>query len=210
MSFPSIVRSGFSLYWRKFAYKLLGELRSMLLGILGTTGLFSLLQHSLKMALCKKSRVRITQHLAAFIEDLHTLALDVSNRPTRIGELFPKHPEDVGGLTDACKHRLGGVVFPSPDLGIPPMVWREEVPLNIQAEVVTEDNPTGTITNSDLELAATILQEKLLGEFDIAEKTILTGCDNTPSVAWRHKGSNSLDGASAYLLRFAALQQRLL
>jgi hypothetical protein len=194
----------------KEAYRLLGELRSMLLGISGAAGLFSLLQNALKTALRQKHRVRVTPHLAAFFADLHMLAKDVANRPTRIAELYPKAQEDVGGLTDACKHGLGGVIFPSPALGIPPIVWREPVPDDLQAAVVTEDNPHGTITNSDLELAATILQEALLGKFDIAEQTILTGCDNTPAVTWRHKGSNSLDGASAYLLRVASLLQRRL
>jgi hypothetical protein len=53
---------------------------------------------------------------------------DVANRPTGIAELYPKSEEDTRRLTDACKHALGGVIFPAPALGIPPIVWREPVP----------------------------------------------------------------------------------
>jgi hypothetical protein len=198
---------------QKKAQQLLGELRStMSIGIPGSAGLFSLLQAALTDALRNKQRVRVTRHLAAHLQDLVTLAQDVATRPTQVAELFPRYPADVHGLTDACQTGMGGVmIFGQTELGLPPTVWQAPVPLLLQSQMITEDNPQGTLTtNSDLELATTVLQhDAILGTFPIAKaRTILTGCDNTPAVAWRQKGSNSLEGPSAYLLRLAALQQR--
>jgi hypothetical protein len=190
------------------AYKLLGELRSMQLGIPGAAGLLSLLQNCLKVALHHKRRVRLNRPARDHLKDLLTLASDVERRPTRIAELFPVHPAHVYGCTDASKAGFGGAVLPAPKENIPPTVWRHPVPVDLQAILVSDDNPTGTLTNSDLELAGTLLHEGILAEYDIAEKLVVTGCDNTPAVSWRQKGSNSLKGPSAYLLREAALHQR--
>jgi hypothetical protein len=84
-------------------------------GRLQTTG------HSLKIALRKKSHKRITQHLAAFVNDLHTLALDVSNLPTRIAELFPKNPDHPMFQETMNQTKFGGslssqssILFPFP------------------------------------------------------------------------------------------------
>jgi hypothetical protein len=40
---------------------------------------------------------------------------------------------------------------------MPPSVWREAFPHDIAADVITDDNLAGSITNSDLELAAEVL-----------------------------------------------------
>jgi hypothetical protein len=40
---------------------------------------------------------------------------------------------------------------------MPPLVWRERFPRDIEADIITDDNPSGSITNSDLELAAEVL-----------------------------------------------------
>ena len=40
---------------------------------------------------------------------------------------------------------------------MPPVVWRVEWPQEVKDALVTWNNPTGTITNSDLEMAAELL-----------------------------------------------------
>lgn len=189
------------------ARKLLGEIRSMLLAVSGGSGFLSHLQFALRSS--PGSRVRLNRPARDQIETLYELAKDVTSRPTRIAELFPMHPAHARGTCDASGTGAGGVWFASEELKTPPIFWRVEWPNDIQARLVSFENPNGDLTNSDLELAGTILQEGVLGaETSIAEKTIFTAGDNTASIAWRHKGSNSLDGPSAYLLGEASLQQR--
>jgi hypothetical protein len=76
-------------------------------------------------------------------------------------------------------------------------------PLSIQQKLVSFTNPTGTVTNSDVELAGVIAQH-----FDIRESTTATLSDNTPAVIWSRKGSTTSLKAPAYLLRMASRHQR--
>ena len=167
--------------------KLLGELRSMLLAVSGGAGFFSQLQ--LALAKTKSRRVRLTKGAKDHLQDLYTLALDISNRPTRIAELFPAEPGHFLGMCDASGEGVGGVYMS--DNG-DAYAWRCEWPDYIRDALITEWNPSGIVTNSDLKLAGTLLQESVIATtHDIREKTIRTGCDNTPAVAWRNKGSTS-------------------
>jgi hypothetical protein len=76
-------------------------------------------------------------------------------------------------------------------------------------KLVSFSNPRGTVTNSDLELAAGLVQHDVAAQaFDIQERTISSGSDNTPTIAWQTKGSTTTTGAPAYLLRLQALHQR--
>ena len=91
----------------------------------------------------------------------------------------------------------------------PPYVWRDPFPPHVQALLVSWSNPTGTISNSDLECAASLAQQDTLAQAEnVAEAQMDVGSDNTPTVAWRTKGSTSTTGPAAYLLRLAALHQR--
>jgi hypothetical protein len=90
-----------------------------------------------------------------------------------------------------------------------PILWRSPFPPYIQDALVSWDNPAGSVTNSDLELAASIAhQDVLVHAFDLRERTIHTGSDNTPTVYWQRKGSTTTAKAPARLLRLQALHQR--
>ena len=183
--------------------KLLGELRSMVLAISGGPGLFSQLQFALQQA--EGTRVRLHRSARDHLQDLYLLALDLARRPTYLRELFPADPGHVLGATDAALSGMGGVVF-TPD---GPRFWRAEFPDDIQRNMVSDTNPDGIYTNSDFELAATVLHEGVIGHtFDITHLTTRTGSDNIPTVAWRNKGSTTTKGSAAYLLRVASLFQR--
>lgn len=135
------------------------------------------------------------------------MAQDICNRPTRIAELVMDDPL-VYGTVDAASSGMGGAIFPINDDN-PPIAWHTPFPHHIQQRLVRFDNPHGTITNSDLELAGTIAQEHVVASnYDVRERTIGTGCDNSPAVSWRRKGSTTTTGPAAYLLREAGLQQR--
>ena len=65
------------------------------------------------------------------------------------------------------------------------------------------------LSQSDLELAGTIGHDSVLASsVPIQHLTTCTFTDNTPTVAWQHKGSVTSTGPAAYLLRLSALHCR--
>lgn len=74
---------------------------------------------------------------------------------------------------------------------------------------MTSDQPKGTISISDLELAALIAHKDVLARHHpIAERTIWTATDNKAALSWSTKGSATSTAARAYLLRLNSLHQR--
>ena len=66
------------------------------------------------------------------------------------------------GACDAAAPGMGGVAFiPLPDGTIRLILWRERFPASVQAALVSDKNPHGTITNSDLELAGSVAQNDI-------------------------------------------------
>ena len=87
---------------------------------------------------------------------------------------------------------------------MPPVVGRVAFPMDISHSVVSLSNPAGSITNSDLELAAEVLVvgELLAKALVIKHQPIGTLCDNTPIVSWIKKmASKSTSPAARRLLR---------
>jgi hypothetical protein len=188
--------------------QILGELRSMALAIPAAIGLFSVLQEALKSGDGK--RVRLTTHTHAFLDDFRWLVEDVGSRPTEISEIVPDAIPATKGVCDASGHGLGGVYFvPLPNGQTLPMLWRQQWPSSIPTRLISSSNPKGDITNSELELAATIAQFDVLSQaFDIHSHTIHNLFDNSATVAWQRKEAASTAGPVAYLLRLHALHQR--
>ena len=60
------------------------------------------------------------------------------------------------GIVDASKEGVGGVVFGITHECVP-TVFRMEWPKEVRDQLQTEENPGGTITNSDLEMAGLVL-----------------------------------------------------
>jgi hypothetical protein len=168
---------------------LLGELRSMVLAVPGARGLFSVLQLALKVRLEEGTRLRLTDQVHAVLRDFRALATELQSRPTRISELVPSMTPATMGAQDAAGKGMGVVHFvPMPDGSIAPLLWRAQFPRSVQNRLITYANPTGTITNSDLELSASIAQHDVLArEVDVREATMLNFSDNTPTVYWQRK-----------------------
>jgi hypothetical protein len=188
-------------------HKVLGELRSMVLAIPGGRGLFSLLQTGFKFK--DKNRIRITPAIRAQLQDFEHLARDLGSRPTKLSEIAPDTPAALGAC-DAAGPGMGGVwLAATTQSTLSPLLWRAPFPSEIQARLVSDKNPRGDITNSDLELAGTIgHQDILVQNRDCRDRTISTLSDNIPAVAWQRKGSTTTTGAAAYLLRLNSLHQR--
>jgi hypothetical protein len=190
--------------------QLVGELRSMVLAVPGCRGLFSVLQQVLKVRTEDDIRARLYIEVHAILRDFRSLARDLKNRPSHIAELIQADTPATIGAQDAAGTGMGGVHFvPLPDGTIAPLLWRSPFPPAVQTRLVSFSNPGGTITNSDLELAASVAQHKfLVTQVDAREATIHNFSDNTATVFWQRKGAVSNSGPTARLLRLQALHQR--
>jgi hypothetical protein len=122
--------------------------------------------------------------IRAALNDLCLLIRILGSRPTHVREILIDMPHYVGYL-DTAGEAAGGVWFP---LGhtMPPVIWRLAFPPDIAQDVVSLSNPQGSITNSDLELAAEALAVGVLiaKAVIIKHQPIGTLCINSPTVRW--------------------------
>jgi hypothetical protein len=93
-------------------------------------------------------------------------------------------------------------------------VWRVQLPKDVTNAVVSTTNPTGHLTNSDLEMAGMLLQEAVLeavlGPALMINVQAAMGCDNSLAVAWTTRmATHSASPISFRLLRGLAMRQRL-
>jgi hypothetical protein len=188
-------------------HKVLGELRSVTLGLPGASGLFRTLRETLHHP--SQRRIHLTLAVHDFMDEFQALASTLSSRPTRIAELLPQPPSTIGS-SDASGVGLDSVHFiPLPDGTIQPILWHQPLPSNIDANLITNDNPSGTITMNDFELAASVAHHDVLAQYDnILSLTTHNFHDNTTAVYWKCKRSATTMKAAAYLLRLEALHQR--
>ena len=187
-------------------HKVLGELRSMSPALPGTRGLFSVLQAALQHT--ERHRLRITQRIHDLANDFLLLVQSVYERPTRLAELVPTAPSDIGAC-DACQVGMGGVWFDALDDRTPPILWRQRFPVHVANDLVTSDNPLGSLSISDFELTGVIAHKAVLShDRDVSERTMWIASDNRAAVAWATKGSATSLAARSHLLRLNALHQR--
>jgi hypothetical protein len=168
----------------------------MSLALPGTRGLFSVLQEDLRHKSHDGKRLRLRRPVHDFLDDFRWLAKEVGSRPTSIDELVAQ-PPSMFGATDASGLGMGGVFF-LPDGR--PYLWRKAFPHKVAWQLVTADNPTGSVSISDLELAATVAQSDVMCQLvDVSGRT---------QCGWQTKGSTTATGLAAYLLRLQAIHQR--
>ncbi|CAK9058977.1 Uncharacterized protein (Fragment), partial [Durusdinium trenchii] len=194
-------------------HKVLGELRSMSLALPGSRGLFSALQKALQLH--KGKRVALNRDVHQALRDFRWILNNLSERPTRIAELVPLLPSALGHH-DASGAGAGGVWFPAQGIHprhgklSPPILWRYQWPQKIASQLITDKNPHGTISISDLELAGGLLHlDVLCQHYDARERTILSKTDNLATLYWQRKGSATSDKVPPHLLRLFGIHQRL-
>jgi len=90
--------------------KILGELRSMAIGIPGSRGFFSLLQNEIKFS--DQGRIRLMTAMVDQLSDFEYLANSLNTCPTSLAELVPDHPVAIGPH-DASRTGMGGVWLPA-------------------------------------------------------------------------------------------------
>ena len=179
----------------------------MALALPGAKGLFSHIQEELSHMNGK--RFILTQGMHAALSDLRWLTDDPAKRPTHLYELVPL-PPSVDGYHDAPRTICGRVILPvstavsreikanpSTSLTYPypeapqPMVWRANFPPDVVANLVIWSNPTGGTTNSDLDMAGSVLNNDDVEKcFNVQEQTVLSRTDNMETMWWQHLPSN--------------------
>jgi hypothetical protein len=141
--------------------------------------------------------------------DTGALIIDLARRPTHVSELVA-HNLDYIGFCDASAFGAGGVWF-SGTRAIQPSVWRLEFPVDITNQVISDQNPTGVLTNSDLEMAGVLLHYLALEQIvpDLTHAQAAIGYDKSPAVAWTKQMTTWASSPVAYrLLRGLAMRQR--
>jgi hypothetical protein len=122
--------------------------------------------------------------LVVNIRGCRTLLRESTNDPNRCRELVSGWPDYVG-IVDASSHGVGGVVIGerTPCL---PTVFCWKWPADITSNVRSTSNPTGWITNSDLEMASVLLRWLVLEEVcdPLLEKRVTLFSNNSPTVSW--------------------------
>ncbi len=130
----------------------------------------------------------VHREVRAALLDLRQLVTTLAARPTHVREILPAQDPDYIGYCDASAFGTGGVWF-SGTSSVRETVWRLQWPPDITAAVVSESNPTGALTNSDLEMAAVVLHLNVIEPLvpSMHHKSMQIHSDNTPSVAWLTK-----------------------
>ena len=131
------------------------------------------------------------------------------SQPTSIAEIISDHHPAINGAYDAATSGMGCVHFVPTDTKKIPLLWQQRFPDWICQELCLFANPKGFITNSDLKLAGSIVNNDILAQAaNVCEKTIYISYDNITAVFWQRKGATTTLGLAAFLLRLQALHQR--
>ena len=89
----------------------------------------------------------------------------------RLAEVVLDYPSVIG-LVDATKLGMRDILFA---LGHPPTLWHAAFPPEIQERLISFNNPSGDLTNSDLEQAGILAQADVAASlYDLWKLTLLT------------------------------------
>jgi hypothetical protein len=103
------------------------------------------------------------------------------------------------------RHGVGGVILGELS-DLPPTVVRLQWPEDISTDLVSFENPTGKINNSDLELAGLLLLWLCLEGTDLALKHVALFSDNSLTISWVTKMASRKLRVAAQLVRALALR----
>jgi hypothetical protein len=140
------------------------------------------------------------------IEGCRTLLRESTKQPTRCRQLVTGWPDYIG-FVDASSHGAGGVVIGELSPCVP-TIFRWQWPEEVARDIITEHNPGGNITNSDLEMAGIILlwftMEEVCGPLEEKRITLLN--DNSPSIGWTTKLASKSSMVAEHLIQALALR----
>ena len=143
--------------------------------------------------------------LPSALSDFGILLHIVASCPSHCHELIKAEPGYIG-FCDASTLGAGGVWFTGAH-PLQPTVWRVPWPIPIRAALVSFQHLSGTISNSDLEMAGMLLHYLVLEQLAPLHHVHITAwCDNTPTVSWTNKLSASRSPIAGRLTRALAIR----
>ena len=184
--------------------QLAGKLQHASYGIPGGRGLFSPIQMAM---VGNPNFITLTDDLVEILADWRYIIGFMESHPTSILQLVVDYPAYLG-YSDACGLGAGGI-WCSGLKSLQPVLWQVEWPKDIQANLVTAENPTGSVTINDLELAGAVLNWlalELQPNVILKHQHVGTYCDNTSAVAWAYKLRTSKSKIASRLLRLLSLR----
>ena len=143
------------------------------------------------------------------LAECRTFLRESTSKPTKCTSLVSAWPDYVG-ITDASSFGAGGIIV-GENKSTPLTVFRVQWPQEITEAVVSANNPTGTITNSDLEMAGLLLLWLAMEETcdDLEGAHVALFSDNTPTVSWVQRMAAKHSDVAMQLLRALALRLQL-
>ena len=148
-------------------------------------------------------KVKLKADQVQALKDFRSLLHIMTKRPTLCRQLIMQYPSFIG-YCDACKYGAGGVWLAG-SKSLHPIVWRLKWPPSIVDMVKDDDNPDGTLTINELEMAGVLLHylhlEALL---DLKDEHVAIWSDNMSAVAWTCKQGSSLSRVGQCLARALA------
>ena len=86
------------------------------------------------------------------------------------------------------------------------LAWQVPWPVSIHAALISSQNPSGTISNSDLEMAGMFLHYLVVEHLALlCHVHVAAWCDNTPTISWTNKFSASCSPITGCLTRALAM-----
>ncbi len=147
--------------------------------------------------------------LQSAISNWRTPLRESTSRPTCCRELVAGWPNFVG-VVDASSHGVGGVIIGKLSKCLP-TIFHFQWPPDITANVVSDSNPKGKITNSNLKLAGLVIlwlmMEHVCGP--LMEKRVSLFSGNSPTVSWVHWMACCLSLIVEQLIQVLALRLNL-
>ena len=143
------------------------------------------------------------------VTDIRTILKETISKPTLCRDLVAGWPDYIG-IVDASSHGVGGVVLGELS-GIPPTVFRLQWPSDVTDALASVQNPRGSLSISDLEMAGILLLWLCLEGItqNIAHKHIAFFSDNSPTVSWVDRLASRKSRVAARLVRALALRLNL-
>ena len=143
------------------------------------------------------------------IGDCRTILHDSTLAPTKCKELVSGWPDYVG-IKDASGHGVGGVIV-GEDKSCIPTVFRFEWPDDIKAEINSKSNPSGKLTNSDLECAGLLMLWLVMEDVCNITKgdRVALFSDNQPTVSWVKRMASKSSVVAGQLIRALALRLKI-
>jgi hypothetical protein len=143
------------------------------------------------------------------IRDCRTFLRDSVDTPNACRSLVTAWPDNIG-ITDVSGSGLGGVIL-GENMGVTPTVFRLEWPKDISNNIISDSNPNGAITNSDLEMAGLLMlwlvMESICPALENAHVALFS--DNSPTVHWVQRLAAKHSKIAIQLVRALALRLQL-